>query len=80
MLTNETWVQETDLQPWGKNSRNPLDYVIQMGAHGNVVVKALCHKPEDPAALGPGVYSDSNINKYQKQRNNVSAEQSAAGA
>jgi hypothetical protein len=25
-----------------------------------------------PAALGPGVYSASNINDYQKQKNNVS--------
>jgi hypothetical protein len=27
-----------------------------------------------PAALGPGVYSASNRNEYQKQRNNVSVE------
>jgi hypothetical protein len=33
-----------------------------------------------PAALGPGVYSTSNRNEYQKQINNVSGEQSAAGA
>jgi hypothetical protein len=34
-----------------------------------------------PAALGPGVYSDSNRNEYQKQKNNhVSGEYSAAGA
>jgi hypothetical protein len=26
------------------------------------------------AALGPGVYSASNRNEYQKQKNNVSAE------
>jgi hypothetical protein len=26
------------------------------------------------AALGPGVYSDSNTNEYQKQKNNVSGE------
>jgi hypothetical protein len=25
-----------------------------------------------PAALGPGVYSASNRNEYQKQKNNVS--------
>jgi hypothetical protein len=30
-----------------------------------------------PDALGPGVYSDLNINEYQKQ-NNVSGEQSTA--
>jgi hypothetical protein len=27
-----------------------------------------------PAALGPGVYSASNRNKYQEQKNNVSGE------
>jgi hypothetical protein len=27
-----------------------------------------------PAALGPGVYSASNRNEYQKQKNNVSGE------
>jgi hypothetical protein len=27
-----------------------------------------------PAALGPGVYSASNRNAYQKQKNNVSGE------
>jgi hypothetical protein len=32
-----------------------------------------------PAALGPGVYSASNINEYEKQKNNVSEEGSAAG-
>jgi hypothetical protein len=33
-----------------------------------------------PAELGPGVYSASNRNENQKQKNNVSGEQSAAGA
>jgi hypothetical protein len=33
-----------------------------------------------PAALGPGVYSASNRNEYQKQKKNVSGEESAAGA
>jgi hypothetical protein len=34
-----------------------------------------------PAALGPGVYSASNRNEYQKHKNNnVSGEQSAVGA
>jgi hypothetical protein len=65
-------------------------------ARGSLVVKALCYKPEGrgfgthevneffsiylilPAALGPGVYSASNRN--QKQINNVSVEQIAAGA
>jgi hypothetical protein len=32
-----------------------------------------------PAALGLGVYSTSNRNEYQKQKNNVS-EKGAAGA
>jgi hypothetical protein len=32
------------------------------------------------AKLGPGVYSASSKNEYQKQKNNVSGEQSAAGA
>jgi hypothetical protein len=33
-----------------------------------------------PAALGPGVYSASDRNEYQKQKNNILGEQSAAGA
>jgi hypothetical protein len=33
-----------------------------------------------PAGLGPGVHSASNRNEYQKQKNNVSGEYSAAGA
>jgi hypothetical protein len=33
-----------------------------------------------PAALGPGVHSDSNRNEYQKQENNVYGEQNAASA
>jgi hypothetical protein len=33
-----------------------------------------------PAALDPGIYSASNRNEYQKQKNNVSGEESAAGA
>jgi hypothetical protein len=32
-----------------------------------------------PAALGPGVYSASDRNEYQKQLNNVSGEYGAAG-
>jgi hypothetical protein len=32
-----------------------------------------------PAALGPGGYSASNRNEYQKEVNNVSGEKSAAG-
>jgi hypothetical protein len=31
------------------------------------------------AALGPGVYSTSYRNEYQKQKNNVSGKDSAAG-
>jgi hypothetical protein len=52
------------------------------GARGTVVVKALCCKPEGcfsiylilPTALGIGVYSASNRNEYQNQKNNVSGE------
>jgi hypothetical protein len=33
-----------------------------------------------PTALGPGVYSASNRNEYQRQKNIVSGEQSTAGA
>jgi hypothetical protein len=33
-----------------------------------------------PVALGSGVYSASNRNEYQKHKNNVSGEYSAAGA
>jgi hypothetical protein len=33
-----------------------------------------------PAALGPGVYSAFDRNEHQKQKNDVSGEQSATGA
>jgi hypothetical protein len=33
-----------------------------------------------PTALGPGIYSTSNRNEYQKQKNIVSGEYNAAGA
>jgi hypothetical protein len=33
-----------------------------------------------PAALDPGIFSASNKNEYQKQKNIVSRELSAAGA
>jgi hypothetical protein len=33
-----------------------------------------------PAALGPGVYSASDRNEYQKEKHNVSGEKSEAGA
>jgi hypothetical protein len=33
-----------------------------------------------PGALGPGAYSASNRNEYQKHKSNLSREQSAAGA
>jgi hypothetical protein len=32
-----------------------------------------------PAALGPGVYSASNRNQYQKQKKYISGEYSASG-
>jgi hypothetical protein len=59
-------------------------------ARGRAEVKALCYSPEGrgfeayevdfsiyhilPAALGPVIYSASNRNEYQKQRNNVSGD------
>jgi hypothetical protein len=33
-----------------------------------------------PAALGPGVYSTTNKNEYQKQGNKVAGEMSVTGA
>jgi hypothetical protein len=36
--------------------------------------------PNPPAALGPGAHSAANRNEYPKQKNNVSGEQSVAGA
>jgi hypothetical protein len=56
-----------------------------LGKRSSVVVKALCYKPEGrgsildgviflnlpiPSGLGPGVYSASNRNEYQKHKNN----------
>jgi hypothetical protein len=43
------------------------------------MVEALRYKPEGrglilPASLGPGVYSASNRNEYQKQKSNVSGD------
>jgi hypothetical protein len=54
------------------------------------VVEALCYKPDAVnelfsiylilrAASGPGVYSASHRNEYQKQKNNVSGKNSVAG-
>jgi hypothetical protein len=61
-------------------------------AHGRIVVKVQCCKPEGHefetwwgewisliyvillATLGPGVYSASNRDEYQKQKNTVSGE------
>jgi hypothetical protein len=71
-------------------------YYATHGASGSIVVrhcatswKVTGSRPNEvsfsiylilPATLGPGVYSASNRNEYQKQRNNVSGEQSAADA
>jgi hypothetical protein len=60
-------------------------HVVIYGTGGNVVVNALYYKPQGsgfdnqwgewmfssslPAALGPGLYSASNRNEYQKQKN-----------
>jgi hypothetical protein len=49
--------------------------ILIAGARDSLLVKALCYKPVYlilPAALDPRVYSSSNINEYQKQKNNVS--------
>jgi hypothetical protein len=65
-----------------------FSYNLMLGARGSVVVKALCCKPvRNPtrlfffsiylifsAALRPGVYTASNRNEYQKQKNNFSGE------
>jgi hypothetical protein len=60
------------------NVYNYRIYII--GARSTLVVKALCYKPEGlgfetrsgelilMATLGPGVYSASNRNEYQKQK------------
>jgi hypothetical protein len=63
--------------------------MLSLRARGSVVVKALCYKPEGrgfksiylilPAALGPGAYSASNRNEYQKQKS-VSGKYNAAGS
>jgi hypothetical protein len=55
-----------------------------LGASGSVALKALCynrnvagsirHKVNFSVYLGPGIYSASNRNEYQKQKNNVSGE------
>jgi hypothetical protein len=53
---------------------------IMTGTRGSLVVKTLRYRPEGrgfvtlPAALSHGVYSASNINEYQKQKNNISGE------
>jgi hypothetical protein len=61
---------------------------MRLGARGSVVVTATNRKvagsvpneviflnlPNLPAALGPGVYSASNRNEYQKHTNNVNGE------
>jgi hypothetical protein len=45
------------------------------------VVKALCYEEEGCGfeTLGPGVYSASDRNEYQKLTNNVSGDLSEAG-
>jgi hypothetical protein len=56
---------------------------LMHGARGSIVVEALCCKPEGAGSrpdevneffpiyliLGPGVYSASDRNEYQKQKN-----------
>jgi hypothetical protein len=51
--------------------------VLAKGPPYIVVVKELRYKVEglpNPAVLGPGVYSASIGNEYQKQKNNVCGE------
>jgi hypothetical protein len=63
--------------------------LLNWGARGSLVVKAQARgvagsKPDEvtdffmylilPATLGPGVYSASDRNEYQKQKNNISGE------
>jgi hypothetical protein len=64
----------------------PLLFLSSSNSRGSVVVKALSYKPEGcrfdtrwgnfsiclilPDALGPGFYSVSNRNEYQKHKNN----------
>jgi hypothetical protein len=61
------------------------------GERGSIVAKAICYNRKVagsiteevifyiyltlPAALGPGVYSDSNRNYYQKRKNNNVSEE-----
>jgi hypothetical protein len=40
-------------------------WLHRLGARSSIVVRALCYKPE-----GPGDYSASNRNEYQKHKNN----------
>jgi hypothetical protein len=61
---------------------------VRWGDGRNVAGTGLCEENEFflsvylilPTALGPRVYSASNKNEYQKQENNISGDQSAAGA
>jgi hypothetical protein len=76
-------IYETDIT---KTLKNLIWKVLGLNwARGSVVVKALCCKLELrcfffsvylilPAALGSGLYSASNRNEYQEQKNNVSGE------
>jgi hypothetical protein len=41
--------------------------------------KKFCFVTAVLVTLGPGVYSDSNRNEYQKHKNNVSGSKAAAG-
>jgi hypothetical protein len=61
-----------------------------MGRYYNTTWKATGSRPVEvnkffliylifQATLGPGIYSASNRNEYQKQKNNISGEKGSAG-
>jgi hypothetical protein len=87
------WGPQQGLSPHPHHQLTKIEPVFEMlGAHGSVVVKALCYKREGrrfetrwgewflssypilPVALGPGDYSASNRNEYQRHKYNVSGE------
>jgi hypothetical protein len=58
---------------------NALSVVVKAGATRRKVAYSIPDEViflnlPNPAALGPGDYSASNRNEYQKQKNNVSGE------
>jgi hypothetical protein len=90
-LQTRTWSHRCDNLKF-----NPITFSRLFAISGSVMAKPLSYKSGGrgsdpirrtfsvylilPAAAGPGVYSASNKNEYQKQENNVSGEQGAAVA